>query len=99
MSDPTMLTDWSQEYVDEFHKQTPGRHLIGRFASHAERDRFVDAVRARTFDGVEVEPTGDGLGVGVTATRETLMEVVRAAKQFGGQILFPGALPVTATTV
>ncbi len=96
MSNPRMLADWSQEYIDTFYNQTPDHPIIGKFFQREDRDRFVASVRARKagdptrLSAVRVEPTKDGLGITVEATPATLLELVEAAREFNGQILFPG---------
>ena len=89
-----MLTEWSQEYVDALFKSDKANDpLFGKFTFRSERDGFVDSIRNR-FPDLDVEPLPDGLGVEIKgATADNLMEIVRAARQSGGQILFPGALP------
>ena len=88
-----MLTKWSQEYVEALFKSDKAYDpLLGKFTFRSERDGFVDSIRAR-FRDLDVEPLPDGLGVRIKgATASNLIEVVRAAKQLGGQITFPGAL-------
>ena len=90
-----MLTAWSQEYVDAFFKTDRATDpLLGRFPQGFERDAFMEGLKARAHGRLEVVPLDDGKGVRVSgATRENLLEVIRLAARYGGEILFPGALP------
>ena len=90
-----MLTAWSQEYVDALFKSDRAKDpLLGSFRYGSEREAFVNGLTARAHKDLDVAALRDGHGVRLTgATPENLLEVVRLAARYGGEILFPGALP------
>jgi hypothetical protein len=90
-----MLTAWSQEYVDAFFTTDRARDpLLGRFKQAYERDAFMVGVKGLAYVRLEVVPLDDGNGIRVSgATPETLLAVIRLVALYGGEILFPGALP------
>ena len=89
-----MLTAWSQEYVDALFKSDLAKDpLLGRFWQEFEREAFIAGLKARAHKDMDVVPLDDGRGVRLTgATPQNLLEVVRLAARYGGEILFPGAL-------
>ena len=90
-----MLTTWSEEYVNAlFKSELAGERRIGRFRQRTERVAFIEGMAARRAVGVEVESFPDGLGVRINgAGPDDLLDIVKLARQCGGEIVFPGALP------
>src|SRR5882672_7327552 len=90
-----MLKTWSGEYVNALFKSAHAREpRIGRFRRGFERKAFMDRMATRKNPGIVVEPLPDGPKVRIKgAGPGNLLDIVRLARQCGGEILFPGALP------
>ena len=90
-----MLTDWSRKYAEALLRSDKAKDpVVAKFKRESQRTSFLTVLRGRSLAGLRIVPLEDGLGVQITrAGVENLLEVVRLAKQGGGRVLFPGALP------
>jgi hypothetical protein len=90
-----MLTVWSEKYVEVLFRSELGlQPRFGRFPKQRDRDKFIAEMAAGTVAGARIEPLPDGLGVRIIGAGPVeLLGIVKLARQCGGEVLFPGALP------